>query len=189
MLLKIKKLAKWLIIILFVALLAVGGFFAYRALAYPIKYEEYVFYYADEFGVDRALVFSVIKSESGFDKNAVSSKGAVGLMQITSATGEYIADLLGEKNFDLTNENTNIKYGTFYLRYLLNKFVDVETALSAYNAGEGNVNKWLSNREYSANGKTLDKIPYAETQRYVEKTYKSFTKYQKLYGYLLDKSK
>ena len=70
-------------------------------------------------------------------------------MQITQSTGKYIADLLGEKDFNLFDIDCNIKYGCYYLRYLLIKFNCIQTALCAYNAGEGNVRKWLNNPKYS----------------------------------------
>lgn len=156
---------------------------------YPLKYKETVVYYCEKYGVDKALAFSVIKTESDFNPTAESKKGAKGLMQITDKTGEYIANLLGVTEYDLFDEETNIQFGVYYLSYLKKIFCFNEETLSAYNAGEGTVREWLKNSEYSLDGKRLNKIPYAETERYVKKTCKSFRKYRKLYGDILDKSK
>ena len=138
---------------------------------YPIKYKEEVYCYAEEFSLNPNLVFSIIKAESGFNKNAVSEKGAKGLMQIIDGTASYIAKLLGEKEYDIFSPNTNIRFGCFYLRLLLDKFYEEKTALCAYNAGEGKVNNWLKNKEYSADGVNLILSPYKETEQYIKKIY------------------
>lgn len=158
-----------------------------RQILYPLHYREEVFECADGYGLSRALVFAVIKTESGFDKNAESRAGAVGLMQICPETGEYIAQKMGVENFDLKNPKTNITFGCYYIKYLQLRFGNTETALAAYNAGEGNVSLWLINPEYSDDGSTLKYIPFPETRGYIEKIYESFGKYKKLYGKLLDK--
>ncbi len=158
-----------------------------RKYLYPLKYKEYVFYYSDYYGLDRALVFSIIKVESSFDKNAVSQAGAVGLMQITPSTAEYVSKLSGEKEYNLTNEDTNIKFGCFYLKYLFDRFNERDTVICAYNAGEGNVNTWLKNKEYSKDGKTLLNVPFAETKEYRAKIHKSYKKYKEIYKNILDK--
>lgn len=169
--------------------LAFGGCYLMPRIMYPLRYQEYVNFYAREFNVDNALIYSVIREESGFREKAESEKKAKGLMQITDSTAEYIASILGKKDYDLFDAKTNIEFGVFYLRYLTNKFSDIKCVLASYNAGEGRVCEWLKDKRYSIDGVTLSKIPYEETERYVEKTYKSFIKYRKLYGDILDKSK
>ena len=154
---------------------------------YPIKYKEYVFAYADEYQLDSHLIFSVIKVESSFNEKAVSSAGAKGLMQITDRTGAYIAEKLGVTDYDLLDAKTSVAFGSFYLRYLYDKFENLEVVLAAYNAGEGKVALWLENKEYSADGVTLSRVPYAETEAYIEKIKKTFSKYKKLYENILDK--
>ncbi|MBE7090266.1 MAG: lytic transglycosylase domain-containing protein [Clostridiales bacterium] len=186
------KKVKFIIIfigMLLAVVLAFGGCYLMPRMMYPLKYQEYVSYYGEAFNVDNALIYSVIREESGFNEKAISEKGAKGLMQITDSTAEYIANLLGKKNYDLFDAKTNIEFGVFYLRYLTNRFSDTKSMLASYNAGEGRVREWLKDERYSQDGKTLSKIPYEETERYVEKTYKSFIKYRKLYGDILDKSK
>ncbi len=190
------KSFKWIIYkILTVILCLFWGVFALLGMntcvakkyLYPLKDKQIVFEYADMYGLERALVFSIIKVESSFDANAKSSAGALGLMQITPDTAEYIAFLQGIKNYDLKNKRTNVNFGCFYIKYLMQKFKDKQTAIVAYNAGEGNVSLWLNNPEYSNDKITLKKIPFPESREYVKKINQTFAKYKKLYGNILDK--
>ena len=95
-----------------------------RVYLYPLKHKDYVFDSANYYGLDPLLIFSVIKVESDFDLNAKSNAGAIGLMQITSDTGKYVADMQGIVNYDLSNAKTNIEFGCFYLKYLILKIVN-----------------------------------------------------------------
>ena len=121
---------------------------------------------ANEYGLDASLVLAVIKCESGFDADAVSVKGACGLMQLTPSTYDYITALFGidGKIFDSA---ANVAAGCAYLRYLSDIFIGEKEILSAYNAGEGVVRRWLADKKYSTDGVTLKLIPYKETERYV----------------------
>ena len=155
----------------------------------PDEYVEYVEIYSAEFGVPEDLVWSVIKTESGFDSSAVSSKGAVGLMQLMPSTFEWLTDDILREYLGigmLYDPETNIKYGTYYLSRLYNRFGDWDTAIAAYNGGEGNVSEWLKDKKYSDDGIKLktDKIPdsYSETKNYVKKVNKALEKYKKLYN-------
>ena len=151
---------------------------------FPRKYLKEVTDNCALFGGDAALVFAVIKAESGFDENGVSGKGAVGLMQITPKTAEFIAkNLFGEEPQDLFDPETNIRYGVRYLAYLREKFADEKSAIAAYNAGEGNVGRWLEDKELSSDGKILIKVPFPETQSYIEKVYSFRKVYSILYNY------
>ncbi len=158
-----------------------------KNLFYPLKFKTEVLAAAKENGVDSALIFAVIKVESEFDESAVSNKGAFGLMQITKSTADYIAKLKGEKSYDIMDAKTNINFGTFYLKYLIDKFNNIESAIYAYNAGEGKVREWLKNKEYSDDGVYLQLVAYKETLEYGKKIKKTFSKYKKLYGNILDK--
>ena len=176
----------------FAVLLAVfcifaGYYFIEREFIYPLKYKAEIYRYADEFNLERALVFAVVKTESDFDDRAVSPVGAIGLMQITEKTGEYVAEKLDVKEYDLFSPNINIRFGCYYIKYLIERFEKVDTALIAYNAGEGNVEKWLADNNYSKDGKTLITTPFKETNAYILKIEKNFSKYKKLYGNILDK--
>ncbi len=150
---------------------------------YPMTYCQEISDYAQLYDVDSALVASVINTESGFNEKAVSSKGAVGLMQIMPSTAEWISKLLGKEYSDenLLEANFNIEIGTYYLSYLKNYFKSEELALCAYNAGQGNVKNWLNNTEYSQDGKTLIKIPFEETKNYLNKVYKNYHYYKNKY--------
>ena len=183
---------KWKIILaVFLVLLLFGGLFflifGYDRVVYPLKYRLEIIRAGEEFGVDAALIASVINAESGFNEKAISSKGAVGLMQILPSTAEWVIQKMRKQNINipsysaeelfnsqisngqLFDPNLNIRVGTFYLSYLINKFENVDVALAAYNAGEGNVIKWLSTDEFSSDQKTLKKIPFKETENYVKK--------------------
>lgn len=151
---------------------------------YPLKYEDLVEKYSKRYDLDPFLVLAVIKVESGFRYNAVSHKNARGLMQITEGTGKWGADKLGLKDYSaekLFDPEANIHIGCWYLNSLYKQFGDTELVLAAYNAGSGNVTKWLGDDELSPDGKTLDRIPYKETEKYIRKVKNSYTIYKKLY--------
>lgn len=152
---------------------------------YPLEYREVVDAYADEYQLDPALVCAVIYAESGFRPDAVSVDGARGMMQIMPETGEWIASKLGEDDFDverLFEPELNVRYGCWFLNYLFNRFSgDARKALAAYNAGQGNVDSWLEQPEYSPDGETLEYIPVRETRNYVKKVQAAHDVYLELY--------
>lgn len=169
-----------------IALVAVSVFFGYRFAErnwiYPKKYEEIVTRHARAFGLEESLVYGLIKTESGFDKKAQSRAGALGLMQLTPSTAEFVSRKLGTTEYDLFDADTNVLFGCCYLWYLSRRFSDLSTILAAYNAGEGNVALWLKDEKYSSDGITLYHIPYGETRFHVKKTLKYKAKYESLYG-------
>lgn len=147
---------------------------------FPCKYRDEVIKTCNNTPIAPDLAFAVIRCESSFDKDKVSKKGAVGLMQIMPTTGEYISQLyFGGINFDLYSPNDNLLLGVTYLSYLLEKFKDLKTALASYNAGEGRVLNWLSQKDFSLDGKKLTSIPFKETESYVNKVllYRKFYKF------------
>ena len=148
--------------------------FLMYSLYYPLKYQSQIEFYAQEYLLDEALICAVINTESGFEEDVISSKGAVGLMQLMPSTAKAISEALDEPfdEKDLLNAEVNIKYGCHYLAMLLKQF-DFDEALCAYNAGMGKVRGWLKNPRYSADGQHLNSIPYAETKAYVEKVKKN----------------
>ena len=151
---------------------------------YPLKHEESITTYSSEYSLDPYLVMAVISAESGFEENALSHKDAKGLMQLKEETAQWCVEKF---DIDTTHEKiyeaeTNIMIGCCYLSYLTEIFHgETKTAIAAYNAGQGNVSEWLKNPEYSDDGKTLKKIPFKETEAYVEKVMKRQQIYQKLY--------
>lgn len=170
-----KKLFKF---VLFIALIAAIISYIPRIIEwyFPYNYNLFVEKYSKEYDVDKALLFAVIKAESNFNKNAESSKGAKGLMQIMDDTAEWCASKAGIDEYDLFDPEDNIKIGAFYLSYLLEKCGNEKNAVAAYNAGHGNVDKWLSDENFSKDGENLHDIPFAETRKYVNKVmfYKKF---------------
>jgi soluble lytic murein transglycosylase len=152
---------------------------------YPLTYSVHVEKYADEYGLDKNLVYSIIKAESGFDPQAISPRDAKGLMQILDSTGEWAAEKIKINDFEssmLFEPKVNIRIGCWYIARLLNQYdQNIELALAAYNAGSGNVSKWLKDSSISSNGKTLDRIPFEETKNYVDKIKKYNNMYKKLY--------
>jgi soluble lytic murein transglycosylase len=166
-----------------VALLAVAGLAALTALAVlpdvekavqevtlPLRHEDIIRQQAADKNLDPALVAGVIYAESRF-RDQTSHAGARGLMQITPATADYIARKSGGTKFvqgDLATPQINIAYGSWYLRYLLDKYDgNVVLTLCAYNGGEGNVDRWLAEGHITDSAFTLDRVPFPETREYV----------------------
>lgn len=153
--------------------------------AYPIKFEDEVNTASQSYGVDKSLIFAVIRTESGFDPEAGSHAGAMGLMQIMPTTFEWLQTYYdGEITMEtdkLTNPEINIDYGTKFLKFLLERYESERAAIAAYNAGFGAVDSWLSDSQYSSDGVHLDTIPYSETSNYVVKVENAREKYRELY--------
>ena len=137
---------------------------------FAVKYEDEIISVCKKSGIDKELVFAIIKAESSFDCARVSDKGAIGLMQILPSTGEYVCERFFDgQSLDLYNPKENLVVGVSYLIYLYQKFELTETVIVAYNAGEGNVAKWLKNKTLSLNGKSLDYIPFEESRIYLKR--------------------
>lgn len=169
---KKERKGKYFLAFLLTVIFVVGGLFAFYKIRYPVKYQDEIAKYSDSYSLDRTMVASLINEESSFNPNAVSKAGAIGLMQITPSTGQFVANKLGDTNYDasqLFEPDTNIKYGCYYLKYLREKFVDTKVVLTAYNAGETTVRLWLKDKQYSTDGVTLSKIPYNVTDNYTTK--------------------
>ena len=135
----------------------------FERIRYPLRYEQIVRGHARNYDLDPALVAAVIYQESKFHADAKSSSGAIGLMQLTPQTAEGIAIRTGGTRFqvsDLYNPEINVRYGSWYLRHLLDKYGDEKDALAAYNAGQRNVDEWR------AEGKG---IQFPETRAYVDR--------------------
>ncbi len=186
---KKKVITPGTVIMLVVAALLLGiagvlGYSLYLDKAYPMEYSEYVEKYSKEYGVDKFLVYAVIKTESGFRADAVSNVGARGLMQITEVTFDWIKLRLGDSEsefYDMYNPETNIRYGCWFLGFLCEEFGNIETVAAAYHAGRGKVNEWLGNKNYSRDGVHLDTIPGRDTAHYVSKVTGAVDIYIRLY--------
>ncbi|MFA6051027.1 MAG: transglycosylase SLT domain-containing protein [Methylobacter sp.] len=141
------------------------------ALRFPVHYSNQIHNHAHQQNLDPAIVFGLIRQESVFDKDAESSVGARGLMQIMPKTGMEIARELKEKwqsAKSLFNPDVNVKYGAFYYKQLLKRFNGhFALATAAYNAGPGRVAKWLPAAETVPADIWVETIPYRETRKYV----------------------
>ena len=154
----------------------------YARIRYPLHYEHIIASHAENYEIDGALLAAVIYRESEFDPNAVSSSGAVGLMQLLPATADGIATFTGGGEFeqdDLYDPELNVRYGSFYLRRLLERYGDLDLALAAYNAGQATVDEWIA----SSSG-----IVYPETREYVADIVRIREIYRRSYGMRLGES-
>jgi soluble lytic murein transglycosylase len=117
----------------------------YLRVRYPLRYEAIVSGHARNYDLPPTLLAAVIYTESKFDASARSDAGAVGLMQLLPETARGIATRTGGAQFvvdDLLDPEINVRYGSWYLRHLIDRYGDVRTALAAYHAGQGNVDAW-----------------------------------------------
>ena len=151
----------------------------------PIKYTEYVKKYAEENRLDPHLVLAIIRTESNFNEEAVSSKSAKGLMQITKNTGLWGASVLNINDYSekkLFDPETNIKIGCWYFSNLKNQFKSTDLAIVAYNGGSGNLERWLKKNKIDIKHKNwVSNIPYKETREYIKKVKKMYSLYLRLY--------
>ena len=157
-----------------------------QKLIYKKDYKEYVQKYAQEYNVDENLIYALIKAESNFNSNAKSSKDAIGLMQLMESTAQDVckktdlqisSDELSEK---LLEPDININIGTKYLSILIQKYGNIEIAITAYNAGIGTVDNWIEKGIINSDGSNVENIPYKETNNYVRKILRDYKIYTNL---------
>lgn len=150
---------------------------------YPMEYSQYVEKYSKQFEIDEKYIYAIIKAESNYNIEANSSKGAIGLMQLLPTTASEIAINLGidYKEEDLYNPEINIMIGTKYFANLLKIYDNTMLALAAYNAGPGNVSRWIEKGCINQDGTDIENIPYKETSMYVRKIVQNYRIYEELY--------
>ncbi len=177
-----KKMFKIVVSLIFIFILG----FSYISIKYPIGYKSIIVKESNEYDMDPYLIASIINVESSYDSNAISKKEARGLMQISPQTGKWASEVLnleGYKEENLFKAEVNIKIGSWYLNKLFKEFNgDLDLILMAYNAGSGNVNKWLKDLEHSKDGVSIDNIPFKETENYVKRINKNYKIYSVVYG-------
>lgn len=152
---------------------------------YPIKYQDEILAASRKYQVDPYLILAVIRSESGFQTDRISKKGAIGLMQIMPDTAEWIVNQASfrPKNRDyLFDPVMNIHIGTWYLNFLLNRYEgDLVKVIAAYNAGPGKVNGWLLKEQWNGERETIEDIPFSETRQYVQRVLYYHDRYKHVY--------
>jgi soluble lytic murein transglycosylase len=176
------------------ALTAFGGYVllrpvfhhAVQELALPLRHEDIIRQQARDKGLDPAMIAAVIYAESHFADGRTSSAGAQGLMQLTPDTAKYIARKSGGTQFRVTDLGTpqvNIAYGAYYLRYLMQHYRGNQAlVLAAYNAGEGNVDRWVARARAGGEALSIEAIPFGETRSYVRKVLDAESQYRKTYA-------
>ncbi len=173
-----------LVLLLLIFLLGIGGNFVLKVL-FPTSHSDIILTASEKYSADPYLVLALIKAESNFVSDAQSNKDAIGLMQITDPTAQWIAEKTDYTQYSIDKlklPDVNISMGTWYLTYLMDLYNGNETlALCAYNAGRGNVDKWLKNAAYSTDGVNLDRIPFSETSAYIKKIERYKQIYIRLY--------
>lgn len=189
-----KRKNRGTVFLLVLIILSVIAFALYKSVpaflkknVYPKKYSEYVERYSEEYDIDENFIYAVIKTESGFDPDARSNVGAVGLMQLMpiafKEVSNNIEDNKGLKYSDMYNPEYNIMYGTWYLDYLYEQFGSYELTIAAYHAGMTEVRGWLYNGVLDEDNLNLDNIPseYSDTRHYINKVISAYKEYNRLY--------
>ena len=182
---KVRKIILILTSVVIVLLIILLNFKNIQKLIYRQDYSEYVEKYAKENNVDPLLIYAIIKAESNFDDEAVSGRGATGLMQLMDntakevATNEAVEYVSNESLFD---PEVNIKLGVKYFANLIEVFNNNAVALAAYNAGMGTVQGWIDDGIINADGSDIENIPYNETNMYVRKILRDYEIYLNIYN-------
>ncbi len=154
-------------------------------LNYPTKYKQEIEFFARKYNLSPSLVASVIKIESNYNEKSVSNAGAVGLMQILPSTALDMSNRMGIDldAHKLSDVETNIDIGCYYLRYLLDMFDgNISNTLSAYNWGLANVKTWMLRGNIDGYGSIKD-IPVKETANYLKKFKRAKFVYCNIFGY------
>lgn len=154
-------------------------------LYYPYRYREIIETHAARNNVDPLLVAAVIRVESKFNPEAVSRKGAIGLMQIMPSTAEWIAGQLGVSDFSeemLFDADLNIRFGSWYLSNLSDEFDGrLEVVIASYNGGRGHVKLWLEQGTWSGDYEDSSQIPFSETRNFLFRVWRAYQSYTQLY--------
>jgi len=150
--------------------------------AYPFPYADLIQTWSGKRQLNPLLVTSLMRQESRFEVNIRSSVGAAGLMQVMPATAAWIKDQAGMTGYDLDNPNDNINLGTWYLDYTHSEHDNHSLfAVASYNAGPGNVAKWINRGGFTDADDFVEKIPFPETQGYVRAVFGGYWNYLRLY--------
>jgi soluble lytic murein transglycosylase len=180
-----KKRVFALLLVAFLVFLFANSTFLAKKL-YPIHYEQEIRESAANYDIDPFLIAAIIRVESNYELGRESKKGAIGVMQIMPDTAEWIVDAGGHPKHTLDElhlVDVNINLGSWYIAWLLKQYKGNQLyAVAAYNAGQGNVNKWRLNETWDGTMEHIDRIPFGETRHYVQRVMYYWRKYHKLYG-------
>lgn len=176
---------RWLLAVVLAALVAVFSTGAVWHVLYPMPYGRALRQAAARYGLSPYLVAAVVRAESKGNAQALSRRGAIGLMQVMPATGTWVAGRMGLRAFtpaDLRVPAVNLAVGTWYLKTLLEHYDgNLSLAVAAYNGGENNVDRWLARHEWTGARNTEDDIPFGQTRDFVRAVLASYEAYRHLY--------
>jgi soluble lytic murein transglycosylase len=150
---------------------------------FPFPFEETILNWSNQRQINSLLVTSLIRQESRFEAKIASPAGALGLMQVMPATGDWIAKQTGLEKYSLTNPEDNVKLGTWYLDYTHKEYKNnALLAVASYNAGPGNVANWIKKYGLRDPDTFIENIPFRETKGYVEAVFGNYWNYLRLYN-------
>jgi soluble lytic murein transglycosylase len=154
----------------------------YWQALFPFPYQKLIFDWSAKRQLNPFLVTALIRQESRFEKAIKSPVGATGLMQIMPSTAEWIAPQIGLKNYSLTDPTDNVNMGTWYFDHTHKTYQNNSAlAVASYNAGPGNVSKWLVEFNNADPDVFVEKIPFPETKGYVESVFGNYWNYLRIY--------
>ena len=155
----------------------------YWQTLFPFPFYSTIIDWSQKRQLNPLLVTSLMRQESRFEPEIQSPVGATGLMQVMPATGEWVADKINLPDYSLTNPNDNVNLGTWYLNYTHDKYSNNSLlAIASYNAGPGNVSKWVKRYRVSDPDVFVEKIPFRETKGYVESVFGNYWNYLRIYN-------
>jgi soluble lytic murein transglycosylase len=179
-----KKRVFALLLVCFIIILFMNSTFLGRKL-YPIYYQQEIKQGAENHNIDPFLIAAMIRVETNYQYHLESKKGAIGIMQLMPETASWIVDAANFKPHspdDLLKVDVNINLGAWYISWLTKQYNgNLLYAIAAYNAGQGNVNKWKQNEIWDGTEAGINQIPFGETRHYVQRVIYYYAKYQKLY--------
>lgn len=179
-----KRIGAFILLLGFIGVLLafLFGYMPYwfKSESYPTEYSEIVDRWSEEYGVDPAFVFAVIRTESNFNKDAVSEAGAIGLMQIIEDSFDWVSKKTGHTDLvfdDMFTPEYSIEYGCYMLSYLYKKYGSYELAAAAYHSGMGEVDGWIASGCVDIEAVEVEDFKGSNTRHYVGKIMKAYNKY------------
>lgn len=180
---RISKTHKWLVLL--IAILIAMNTNTFWRMVYPIPYKETIWEMAEIYDQDPRLIAAIIMVESQYKKKSVSDKGAIGLMQLMPQTAAWAAEINGityTYEEELAKPATNIRLGTWYVRYLQGKYDNnLPLMLAGYNSGPARVDEWMLEGKWDGEMDTLKQVPFGQTRHYIQRVQHFYGQYQKIY--------